>query len=97
VEEVEINQCIFGVKIMNGIWKEKKIDYNPGRLMVGILKGGNKERAIQIIEQHNCKIDYIGKDTIDVFVDSFRTLEIASKLEATGAFRFVSPEIKKGD
>lgn len=67
--------------------------------MVGLLKNGNKERAIQVIEQHGYKIDYIGKDTIDIFVDAFRTLEIASKLEATGAFRFVSPEIinKKGD
>jgi hypothetical protein len=92
-EEVDVSQCIFLEKKMVGMWKQKQISYTPGRLMVGIRSGANLERLIQIIEKSGGKIDYISKTSIDVLVESRRTLDIASELDSTGEFRFVTPEV----
>lgn len=78
---------------MKGTWKGRQIDYTPGRLMVGLRSGASLERATQLINENDAKVDYISKSAIDVLVDPRRTLDIASKLDALGEFRFVTPEI----
>jgi hypothetical protein len=80
--------------MMRGMWKGKQIDYTPGRLMVGTRSGASLERATWLIEQHGGRVDYISKSAIDVLVDPRKTLEIATELDTTGEFRFVTPEIR---
>ena len=93
VVEVVANPCIFGGKKMKGMWKGKQIDYVPGRLMVGLRNETNLEKLTQLIEKNEGRVDYISLSSIDVIVDNHRTLEIASKLDDSGAFKFVTPEI----
>ena len=78
---------------MRGTWKGKIIDFVPGRLMVGIKSTVNRELAMQKIEEFGCKVDYISKESIDIIVDPQDTLNVASALEVTGNFRFVTPEV----
>lgn len=88
------NQCISGEKkIMRGTWKGKQIDYMPGRLMVGLRNGTSLEKATRLIDENNANVDYIFNGVIDVIVEPRLTLDIASKLDALGAFKFVTPEI----
>lgn len=78
---------------MRGMWKGKTINFTPGRLMVGIKSSVNKESAMQKIEELGGRVDFISKNSIDIIVDSQSTLKVASMLEATNNFRFVTPEI----
>ena len=91
--EAAINLCISGERQMKGLWKGKNIEYVPGRLMIGLRSSANLEKATQLIEKYGGKIDYISKNSIDIFVDRITTLQIATALDNAGEFSFVTPEI----